>query len=118
MTGAELIAKERLRQIQQEGWTSEHDDAHEGGELAMAAVCYAAPEQVFKKSQRQGGSIYFLDCWPDWWASEWDKREYDEDADRPLDNQELPIENRIRNLVKAGALIAAEIDRLQRQQEA
>lgn len=35
------IAAERRRQVQQEGWTTEHDDLHCGGELSSAAACYA-----------------------------------------------------------------------------
>lgn len=31
------IAAERKRQIEAEGWTPEHDDAHDKGELARAA---------------------------------------------------------------------------------
>lgn len=41
MTGIELIAAERARQINIEGWTSEHDDEHESGELIQAAIRYA-----------------------------------------------------------------------------
>lgn len=41
MTGIELIAEERRRQIEQEGYTPEHDDAQRDGELAHAAACYA-----------------------------------------------------------------------------
>ena len=40
-TGAELIAAERQRQVEQEGWTPEHDDEHADGALAQAAGCYA-----------------------------------------------------------------------------
>lgn len=43
MNGAELIAAERRRQIEQEGWTPEHDDQHSGGELATAGAVYATP---------------------------------------------------------------------------
>jgi hypothetical protein len=35
------IAAERSRQVEQEGWTPEHDDQHHAGELAAAAGCYA-----------------------------------------------------------------------------
>lgn len=38
----ERIAAERTRQIEREGYTPEHDDTHDGGELALAAACYAA----------------------------------------------------------------------------
>jgi hypothetical protein len=37
---AEIIA-ERRRQVDTEGWTEEHDDKHNGGELARAGACYA-----------------------------------------------------------------------------
>lgn len=41
MSGIEAIASERQRQIEQEGWTTEHDDTHADGEMARAAACYA-----------------------------------------------------------------------------
>lgn len=95
MTGIELIAQERQRQIDQENWQAEHDDSWVNGELALAAMVYCIPfeQRVIKNPLKfdapQG--------WP--WAEQWYKPE-------PND--------RIRELVKAGALIAAEIDRLQR----
>ena len=96
-TGIELIANERLRQIGYEGWTPEHDDEHTDGALAVAACCYAAQENqglyYDGKKLRQAA----LQHWP--WAREWWKPTPDD---------------RVRELVKAGALIAAEIDRLLR----
>lgn len=96
MTGAELIAAERERQVRSEGWTSGHDATHKRGELAMAAACYLLHET---------GNVYFHPAggmppmaWP--WQSAWWK---------PKD--------RMRDLVKAGALIAAEIDRLRATQD-
>jgi hypothetical protein len=113
MSGIERIAAERQRQINKEGWTPEHDDQHDSGELAMAAVCYAAPKQVRMKAEvpvncgcREAmcphsnmSKTAWLDPWP--WDSEWDKRKK---------------HDRIRQLEIAGALIAAEIDRLERAQ--
>lgn len=88
MTGAELIAAERQRQIDMEGWTADHDDTHGKGELLAAGICYAHCAGQFKMtSPRQ---------WP--WAEAWWK----------------PTGDPVRDLTKAGALIAAEIDRLQR----
>ena len=77
------IVVERRRQVEVEGWTPEHDDAHSDGALAKAATCYS--------------SVYPLaSCyWPGdlkWW--------------KPKDRRS--------NLVKAGALIVAEIERLDR----
>jgi len=84
--GAGLIATERQRQIDVEGWTPDHDDGQARDEIARAAAQYAIPTYL------RGVSL-----WP--WGSEWWKP-------TPSD--------RVKELVKAGALIAAEIDRLQR----
>ena len=105
-TGAILIAQERDRQITDEGYTSGHDDGHSGSELAWAAACYAAPGQVFEM-KRYAGKVSFIDPWP--WAPHFDKRPYNGNVMR-----EPRPDERVRCLVKAGALIAAEIDRLMR----
>lgn len=84
--GATLIAEERQRQIAQEGWTAEHDDQWADGQLADAAGCYALE----------------------------DNPNADIDAIWPWDAQWWKPKDRKRNLIRAGALIAAEIDRLQR----
>ena len=84
--GAALIAAERERQVEREGWTPEHDDSHAGGQLWRAAECYLTEDYMRLPPHR----------WP--WIGQWWK----------------PSRDRVRNLVKAGALIAAEIDRLQR----
>lgn len=99
MNGIELIAAERQRQIDKEGWTPDHDAQHEGGELALAAACYATGEPIFvQRTYTIGGRIelphfHFQNVWP--FADHWWK---------PKDE--------LRNLVRAGALIAAEVDRL------
>jgi DNA-binding XRE family transcriptional regulator len=80
-TGVELIADERLRQVTQEGYTAEHDDAHSS--LLPAAICYAV-----ENGENSDPPI----GWP------WARRDW-----KPA--------GRIRNLVRAGALIAAELDR-------
>lgn len=88
--GAIRIAMERQRQIDQEGWTPAHDDGHIHGELAAAAISYAM------YADPDGAGENAVDFWP--WERSWWK----------------PSDDPIRNLEKAGALIAAEIDRLQR----
>lgn len=88
-TGIELIELERKRQISQEGWTKSHDDKHTRGELAKAASIYAMPK-------RQRTLLLESGFWP--WGLKWYKPFFD---------------NRIKELVKAGALIAVEIDRIQ-----
>ena len=83
------VVAERQRQKTIEGWTPEHDDEHCNGELAMAAVCYINETGTVN---RNGGKPW---GWP-WDASWWKPK------------------TRRRNLVKAGALILAEIERLDR----
>lgn len=92
-----MIAAERRRQVEEEGFDSHHDEEHVDGELAYAAACYAAPEPIFVKQQVSPSDIRFKDAWPWSWDNEWDKRQK---------------HNRLRSLVIAGALIAAEIDRI------
>jgi len=95
-TGAELITDERTRQISKEGWTPEHDDGHNEGEMTEAAICYAQASQFVGRSISMGLIQDTPERWP--WDHEWWK----------------PSQDRVRNLVKAGALIAAEIDRITR----
>ena len=87
-----MIQTERIRQVNQEGWTTEHDDQHKNDQLAVAAAIYALPE-VFR-NELLSRSIHY---WP------WDKKWW-----KPTP------QDRIKELTKAGALIAAEIDRLNR----
>jgi hypothetical protein len=98
-TGVQLIASERHRQIHEEQFTPEHDQAHNDGDLASAAACYAMrgrdrEERTYSQGDRARGRCPKL--WP-----------WEGDAWKPTPN------DRVRELVKAGALIAAEIDRLQ-----
>ena len=108
--GSVRIAVERQRHMDSEGWTEEHDDEHTRGELALAAVCYAAPGYVYVKRETDKGGAIFQDPWP--WDEEWDKRSPRNPA-FPCDKKTATA-RRIRELEKAGALIAAEIDRLRR----
>jgi hypothetical protein len=96
--GVELIAEERQRQIDQEGWTSERDDQYVDDDLAMAAASYAIPGRLRDIYSVEGIEAAYP-MWP--WDLEWWKPTPD---------------NRIRELQKAGALIAAEIDRLKRKE--
>ncbi|EIL48227.1 hypothetical protein EC54115_19863 [Escherichia coli 541-15] len=83
------VIAERQRQQSVEGWMPEHDDEHCNGELAMAAVCYINETGTVN---RNGGKPW---GWP-WDASWWKPNA------------------RRRNLVKAGDLILAEIERIDR----
>lgn len=102
-TGIELIAEERQRQIEKEGWTHEHDDQHTDGELAVAACVYtdfANYHGEFDLMEGNGKAKVLIP----------------RDFKWPFEKQWLKLtpENRVRELQKAGALIAAEIDRVNR----
>lgn len=100
-TGIELIAEERQRQIEKEGWSNSHDDNHKHGELARAAAAYALPK-AFRELMKNGRPTLFP-----WSVKWWKPMRFSEKDGRY-------IEDRVRQLQKAGALIAAEIDRLNR----
>lgn len=110
-SGTDRIAIERVRQIEVEGYGHAHDDVHDDGSLAMAAACYAANaacERIYVKREYAAG-LSFDDPWP--WEDRFDARPHDGNVLKdPTDEQA------IRMLEKAGALIAAEIDRLLRAQ--
>ncbi len=93
-SGIELIEAERVRQIHEEGYTREHDHDHGRDDLARAAVCYAMPvgaRPIIPVAQPDPPRT-----WP-----------FGKDDWKPSPD------DRVRELVKAGALIAAEIDRIQ-----
>lgn len=86
------IAAERRRQVTEEGWTKAHDDHHTDGSLARAASAYALAGC---------GDLGGYDGeWPVAWG--------------PLP----PVKDQRRSLVIAGALIAAEIERIDRADRA
>ncbi len=92
MSAIDDIAAERRRQIEVEGWTPEHDNLQSDDQLLDAAICYA---------RYAATGWHFSEppaAWP--WGSKWWK---------PKDRR--------RDLVRAAALIAAEIDRLDRLEQ-
>lgn len=102
--GSDLIAIERERQQDHYQWSSEWDDKlHKDGELAQLAACYAMPENI--RNQYQSLDAKTGKWWPRWYPQKWS-----------LDSWKPSPDDRIKELVKAGALIAAEIDRLIRLQ--
>ena len=80
-TGRILIAAERQRQINAEGWTPDHDDKHGARIIELAALCYR------NKNATNAGCV-LPDLWP--WDQKWWK---------PKGYQ--------RNLERAGALYLA-----------
>lgn len=92
------IKEERIRQIEKEGWSENHDNSHIKSELAMAAACYASPKPIYVASFFKSlGYNKYQEAWP--WGTEWDKRDK---------------HTRVRQLTIAAALIVAEIERLNR----
>jgi hypothetical protein len=89
------IRAERRRQIDVEGWSAAHDDAHYTGDLLRAAGCYFA-HGTFDMKTRQ----FLSDGTPVGWP-------WDEGWWKPKDPR--------RDLERAGALCLAEIDHLRRQ---
>jgi hypothetical protein len=85
---ARSVLAERVRQVSAEAYTTEHDDAHSAGQLGDAAACYALGASHWPQS------VFEL-FWP-WDGASW----------KPADAR--------RNLEKAGALILAEMERLDR----
>lgn len=104
-TGIERIALERQRQVEEEDWTPEHDDHHCHNELTQAAIAYAVHGISINGQKVNSGFVFF----PSEWNYKWWKPE-------DTNPNHLTLEDRIRHLEKAGALLAAEIDRLQRVQ--
>lgn len=57
------IAAERVRQVEAEGWTPEHDDRHNNSELACAAAyalaphTHSRPTSVLPPPRRSGPGI-------------------------------------------------------------
>ena len=88
------VLAERIRQIQVHCFYPEQDEEYVNGDLAQAGACYAI-EAAKQAPETEDAMRLVPEAWP-WMAASW----------RPHDQR--------RNLVKAGALILAEIDRLDR----
>jgi hypothetical protein len=95
MSVIEEVAAERRRQIEAEGWTPEHDDQHADGQMAKAAACYAATGAIPPEKLTAKAGDLMTRTWP--WERSWWK----------------PRGGR-KDLVRAAALIVAEIERLDR----
>jgi hypothetical protein len=108
--GVAAIADERIRQITQKGYTAAHDDVHAEGELALAAACYA----VHGLSRIVDGKVVQARvCW----SATGDEDGFGDAFPFPATQDGRYDSDRRALLVKAGALIAAELDRYQRASE-
>jgi hypothetical protein len=103
------VLAERRRHVEGEGWTPEHDDQHAAGELTEAAMSYCIPAAVALKLIAAGMATVDIEgrqatarcpkSWP--WSPSWWK----------------PAGGTRRILVKAAALLLAEIERIDRKAE-
>lgn len=106
--GVAMIDDERTRQFAEEGYTDLHDDEHSRGEFVAAASAYLmscvdmpdelpddVPEEARPMMEMMMAAAPMMAqmSWP-----------FDKDSFKPSDDI-------LRNLVRAGAFIAAEIDR-------
>jgi hypothetical protein len=93
------VLAERCRQVEAEGFTTARDDGYADGQLAQAGAAYALAVADHTNHTINSGAAFYTrspDIWP--WSEKWWK----------------PTSPR-RALVKAGALILAEIERLDRR---
>lgn len=93
MDGVELIAIERKRQVEELKWDYTDKDLYDNNELSSAGAVYALSQEDREFLQEQIESDIINVLWP------WNNKYY---KPTPKD--------RVRELVKAGALIAAQID--------
>lgn len=99
MDGVGIIAEERRRQIMEEGYNIQYDYWHQNDELALAAATYSLPKRHRRNHNPDGEGLR-----PTHWPFP------------PCSWKPTP-DDRIRELAKAGALNAAEIDRLLRMKK-
>ena len=102
MPAVKLISDERARQLESEGYSLGHDSQHDSRELAMAAGCYV--QHYIGRSWVVGtpNDDYRFEATPDDW---------------PWEVADWKPKQPTRDLVRAAALIAAEIDRLMRNEQ-
>lgn len=87
--GADLIRKERIRQIEEEGYDASHDFSEPLDSIIAAAISYAMHDIDHEEAEA-------------WWQRDlkfWKPRD------------------RKRNLIRAGALIAAALDKMQYEED-
>jgi hypothetical protein len=89
-SGARAVLTERVRQVEEEGWTPEHDDEHDEGMLAQLGACYA----LHAAGQK------------DWWIRHYLLGHEQQSWFKPREMR--------RDFVRAAALLLAEIERLDR----
>lgn len=92
------VLAERQRQVSVEGWTLEHDDDHNPGELACAGAAYVLAAGDVLHPFSQGDAGFDSENPPDFWPTDW--------GFKPADPRRM--------LVKGVALGLAELERFDR----
>ncbi len=96
------VAAERRRQVEKEGYVVQHDDGHKDRELAAAAGCYV--QHYFGRAWVYDSNLparYQEEPCPQDWPDTWDMKYWKPKSPR-------------QDLVRAAALIVAEIERMDR----
>ena len=101
-SGIELISDERQRQIEVEGYSAQHDSNHKASDFVYAAIAYIESAKVGINCAEIGNTN----------ENEIMRRKTEMGSYYPFGWKFKPSTD-VRDLVKAGALIAATIDRLQ-----
>lgn len=103
-TGIELIADERNRQIESEGFDSKHDENNSTADLISAAIAYLESAKIASICGEEFSEDSRISAmkvnWPKWWDKSWIKPGT---VDRDLE--------------KAGALVAAALDRFNKDRK-
>lgn len=115
--GIHAIHGERMTHTSEHDHDAAHDDVYSYHQLATAAAVYAAPFEIYDYAESRPGLHRFELAWP--WAETTEPK-----ITRPVPDlrnephatvpQHGRREARIHELAKAGALIAAEIERIVR----
>lgn len=99
---AQDVLAERARQVSAEGWTPDHDDEHREGAMASAAavycLCQEGPRKPGEPSELHSSRRWEFNILRAIWPSGW----------------HFNPKDRRQNLVRAAALLLAEIERLDR----
>lgn len=92
------VVAERRRQVEVKGWTPDHDDEHNAGDIACAGASYALAAGDVLGPYSQGDAGFTAENPPSFWPSDW--------RFKPSDPRRM--------LVKATALTIAELERFDR----
>lgn len=112
----ERLLAERVRQINEKGWTTRHDDGHENGELSKAAACYALGSISVSAQHESLEFATTTEIIIDPFLKVHRQERGYSSVVSPI-KETIEKKTRIRQLEIAGAFIIAEIERLERLEQ-